>query len=574
VEGPQPKTPPDGTVTALATAPSPAPEGARAAPVAAESAESPTADVETPQAASMSRSTPAIASSSPDKSSPGARRGGLFRLSFGSFGRFGGSPGARMALAIAGGAAAIFGAVFAGVSMRSTGVPADQHVAAASLAASVAAAEVVVDGGPPEAGPEGDGDAAAAPAHVPVWRVAQLEQDPGTSVVHEVVAHRSLLVVLASAHVTPKESQRVTASLAEVRSVDRLDPKDELTVALDKGSGRIVAYELASSPSDVWQAREEAQPDGTLRLDARRLNLESSRVRVGKAVLVGADLRASFTEAGLTPVDDVLSMLDDALDGHAELSDIRPGARLRVVGTQEQVDGAFVRWVSLDAVEYFPATVNAPPVRVYAFADGEEDSTEAKRHHGWYDAKGRQPFHGGFRSPIPLARITSRYNPHRMHPVLHVVMPHNGVDFASPVGAPVYATAAGSVTSVSRDGPCGNHVEISHAGGITSVYCHLSRFAPGLHIGQHVEQRQLIAFVGQTGRVTGPHLHFGIRKNGVFVDPMTLRLDGVRVVSRGRRDDFDRQRAELDTELDGVPLPASSGASVDVSEPDTFYEEP
>ena len=152
-----------------------------------------------------------------------------------------------------------------------------------------------------------------------------------------------------------------------------------------------------------------------------------------------------------------------------------------------------------------------------------------------------------------------------MHPVLHVIMPHNGVDFAAPVGAPVYATAAGSVTSVGRDGPCGNHVEISHAGGITSIYCHLSRFAAGLHVGQHVEQRQLIAYVGQTGRVTGPHLHFGIRKNGVFIDPMTLRLDGVRVVPRGRRDDFDRQRAELDAELDGVPLPASSGASVDVS---------
>ena len=482
-----------------------------------------------------------------------------------------------MALAIAGGAAAIFGAVFAGVSLRS-GAPADQHVAAASLAASVAAAEAVVDGAPPglsaEAGPEADSDAAAPPARAPVWRVARLEQEAGVALYHEVIAHRSLLAALASAHVTPKESQRVTSSLSEVRNVDRLDPKDELTVALDKSSGRVVAYELASSPSDVWQAREEAEPDGTFRLGARRLDLESSRVRVGKAVLVGADLRASFAEAGLLPVDEVLSMLDDALDGHAELSDIRPGARLRVVGTQEQVDGAFVRWISLDAVEYFPATSNAPPVRVYAFADGDGDSSEAKRHHGWYDAKGRQPYHGGFRSPVPLARITSRFNPHRMHPVLHVIMPHNGVDFAAPVGAPVYATAAGSVTSVSREGPCGNHVEISHAGGITSVYCHLSRFVPGLHIGQHVEQRQLIAFVGQTGRVTGPHLHFGIRKNGVFVDPMTLRLDGVRVVSHSRRDDFDRQRAELDTELDGVPLPASSGASVDVSEPDTFYEEP
>jgi murein DD-endopeptidase MepM/ murein hydrolase activator NlpD len=145
------------------------------------------------------------------------------------------------------------------------------------------------------------------------------------------------------------------------------------------------------------------------------------------------------------------------------------------------------------------------------------------------------------------------------------------------VGAPVYVTAAGIVTSVGKDGPCGNKVEVSHAGGITSIYCHLSRYAAGLHVGQHVEQQQVIAYVGQTGRVTGPHLHFGIKRNGTFVDPMTLRLDGVRTIPRALRDEFDRRRTELDPELDGIPLPpasATGGPPVEVNEPETFYEEP
>ena len=132
--------------------------------------------------------------------------------------------------------------------------------------------------------------------------------------------------------------------------------------------------------------------------------------------------------------------------------------------------------------------------------------------------------------------------------------------------------------SAGNAGPCGNMVEIAHPGGITSVYCHLSRFAAGLHAGQHVESRQLIAYVGQTGRVTGPHLHFGIKKNGVFVDPMTLRLDSVRVIPRAKRDEFDRLRAELDAELDSIPLPTAAGgggAPAPPDEPaDTFYEEP
>jgi murein DD-endopeptidase MepM/ murein hydrolase activator NlpD len=173
-----------------------------------------------------------------------------------------------------------------------------------------------------------------------------------------------------------------------------------------------------------------------------------------------------------------------------------------------------------------------------------------------------------------LARVVSRFNPHRMHPVLHVVMPHNGVDLAAPAGAPVYATAAGVVTSAGFDGPCGNKVEIAHAHGTSSVYCHLSRFAPGLRVGQHVEQRQLIAYVGQTGRVTGPHLHFGIRHGDTFVDPMTLRMDGMRVVPRTHRDQFDRLRADLDTELDSIALPTPPSVSTDAPEAETFYEEP
>jgi murein DD-endopeptidase MepM/ murein hydrolase activator NlpD len=225
------------------------------------------------------------------------------------------------------------------------------------------------------------------------------------------------------------------------------------------------------------------------------------------------------------------------------------------------VDGAFARWATIEAVEYLPAAPNASPVRVYHFA-----SEDGQKRKGWFDAKGKQPYHGGWRSPVPFARISSRFNPHRMHPVLHVIMPHNGVDFAAPVG---------------MDGPCGNKVEIAHEGGISTVYCHLSRFATGVRPGQRVEARQLIAYVGQTGRVTGPHLHFGVKKNGVFIDPMTLRLDSVRVVPRSRRADFDRLRADLDTELDTIALPAPppgfGGAQGDTApqggDSDTFYEE-
>jgi murein DD-endopeptidase MepM/ murein hydrolase activator NlpD len=476
----------------------------------------------------------------------------------------------RAALVVCGGAALVAAAIvrFGTRAGGSEPQPANAAVLAVSVAGGAGAA-------PENPGADAAGGARdEAPAErSPVWRVAQLAGDAEVTLVEGVLSRRPLLTALGAAGLSRSEAQRVARSLEDVRDVDRFGAHDTFTVARNKASGRVVAYEVASSPTDVWQARELAQTDGTSKLVARKLELHSERVRIRKALVVGADLRASLIDAGLTPIDDVLSMLDDALEGHAELSDVRPGARLRLVATQERVEGAFARWASLDAVEYIPAAPGAAPVRVYFFGGDDERSRERR---GWYDAKGRQPYHGGWRSPVPLARVASRFNPHRMHPVLHVVMPHNGVDFAAPSGAPVYATAAGVVASVGGGGPCGNMVEIAHPGGITSVYCHLSRFASGLHVGQHVEGRQLIAYVGQTGRVTGPHLHFGIKKNGVFIDPMTLRLDGMHVVPRSKRDEFDRLRAALDAELDSIPLPAPgapAGGPAE-SEVETFYEEP
>ena len=498
---------------------------------------------------------------------------------------------ARAALAIGGGAALIGAAVFSLAMGASSHAPV-QRANGALLGGSFSSAEPPVE---PEsdAGPVVDD---AGPAQPPLWRVAQLADEANVVLAQRVVGHHTLLGALAAAGLGPGEAERVARSLAKVRDVDRIAPKDSVAVARDKETGRVIAFEIATSPTDVWQAREDGTsaergaagrdaPSELPMLVTRKLELVPEQVRVSRAVVVGSDLRASFVEAELAPIDEMLSLLDDALDGHAELSDIRPGARLRIVATQERVGGEAVRWSSLDAVEYFPAASNAPSVRVYRFempsessrASSGEESSHDKRHHGWFDAKGRQPYRGGFRSPVPLARVASRFNPHRMHPVLHVVMPHNGVDFAAPLGAPVYATAAGVVTSMGPDGPCGNKVEIAHADGYASVYCHLSRFASGVHPGQHVESRQLIAYVGQTGRVTGPHLHFGIRHGGVFIDPLTLRLDGVRVVPRAHRDDFDRARLQLDAEIDTIPLPAASLPS-EITRPsesdETFYEEP
>ena len=109
-----------------------------------------------------------------------------------------------------------------------------------------------------------------------------------------------------------------------------------------------------------------------------------------------------------------------------------------------------------------------------------------------------------------------------MHPVLHRARAHRGVDYAAPTGAPVVAAASGVVTSATYDGRNGRMVRVHHASGYDSFYLHLSAFGPGIRAGVRVEQGQTVGLVGATGLATGPHLHYGLTRNGVFVNPLRL----------------------------------------------------
>ena len=140
---------------------------------------------------------------------------------------------------------------------------------------------------------------------------------------------------------------------------------------------------------------------------------------------------------------------------------------------------------------------------------------------GYYDEQGRSVRRFFLRSPLKFEpRITSGFSRNRMHPVLHTARAHRGVDYGAPAGAPVIAAAAGTVVSATFDNTNGRMVRLRHASGYESYYLHLSGFAGGVSAGARVEQGQTIGFVGSTGLATGPHLHYGLTRGGVFVNPL------------------------------------------------------
>lgn len=140
----------------------------------------------------------------------------------------------------------------------------------------------------------------------------------------------------------------------------------------------------------------------------------------------------------------------------------------------------------------------------------------------YFDEQGRSLRRFFLRSPLKFEpRITSRYSQRRMHPVLQTARAHRGVDYGAPTGAAVVAVASGTVVSATYDSANGRMVRLRHPSGYQTYYLHLSAFASGVRAGVRVDQGQTIGRVGATGLATGPHLHYGLKKNGAWVDPLT-----------------------------------------------------
>jgi murein DD-endopeptidase MepM/ murein hydrolase activator NlpD len=125
-----------------------------------------------------------------------------------------------------------------------------------------------------------------------------------------------------------------------------------------------------------------------------------------------------------------------------------------------------------------------------------------------------------FGMPLRHARITSNFSYRRWHPILHRYRPHHGTDFGARRGTPLLAVNDGKVIFAGWMGGYGKVVKIKHADGYISLYAHQSRIR--VRRGQHVKKGQIIGYVGSTGRSTGPHLHFGLMKNGRWIDPMKV----------------------------------------------------
>jgi murein DD-endopeptidase MepM/ murein hydrolase activator NlpD len=336
--------------------------------------------------------------------------------------------------------------------------------------------------------------------------------------------------VLKKSGLTAAEADEVIRALSGV--FDFKTMRAGQAYRIERGAdGRVKAFELVVSK--VQTVRAERNASGVL---IGKADHSQTRIEV-KAIggRIDSSLYAAIKASGETPalVDFFVDVFAYDLDFY---NDTHDGDSFRVVVEKQVHDtgatGAdaveLVRYHRILAAEY---AGKAGTFRTFWFRDG------------YFTAKGESSEKTLLKTPLKFERVSSGFDRARMHPVLHSVRAHLGIDYAAPTGTPVWAAATGVITQRGDAGGAGNLVMLRHDGGIETAYMHLSKFAAGQKVGQRVAAKTVIGYVGATGLATGPHLHFGVKQNGGYIDPSKL----VPVRSRGvAAKDADAFRAEVD----------------------------
>ena len=225
--------------------------------------------------------------------------------------------------------------------------------------------------------------------------------------------------------------------------------------------------------------------------------------------------------------------------------DIQKGDKFQVMYERTATeDGRAVR--NLD-IRYASMTLSGSQLKFYAFRqdDGSYD---------YYNDKGEGIRKALLRTPVNGAKLTSSFGMRR-HPILGYSLLHKGVDFGVPPGTPIMAAGDGVIEMRAPNGAYGNYIRIRHNGEYATAYAHMSRFADDLSVGKRVRQGQIIGFVGATGRVTGPHLHFEVLQKNKQVNPISIKFPSAQKLEGPLMTKFRQAQAQTDKAFAALDKP-------------------
>ena len=256
-------------------------------------------------------------------------------------------------------------------------------------------------------------------------------------------------------------------------------------------------------------------------------------------VKIKSSLWQDIKEAGVSPL--IALQLSDIYAWTVDFFGLQQGDYFKVLYEELSYEGDIVDINDVYYVEFVHKNKSYYAVR---FTDGLNSNK-------YWNEQGESLKKAFLKAPLNFFRITSRFTYARRHPVLKIVRPHTGVDYAAPKGTPVMAIGAGTVIYKGWSGGGGNTIKIKHNSSYTTSYMHLSGYSKSLRQGGRVAQGEIIGYVGSTGLSTGPHLDFRVYKNNKPIDPLKMESPSAEPISKANRELFKNQidtyRATIDS---------------------------
>ncbi|MDT8439882.1 MAG: peptidoglycan DD-metalloendopeptidase family protein [Wenzhouxiangellaceae bacterium] len=359
-------------------------------------------------------------------------------------------------------------------------------------------------------------------ADTPDWQIVQVRRGD------------TLELIFRRLGLSPRLLHEIVTLDEHCEGLARLRPGDELAFALADDAFRMLRAEL---DEQRWLFVEHGEQGLASRIEPRALDtrlvevsaeIDSSLFNAGKAV--GLSDNMILRLAGIFGWD-----IDFALD-------IRAGDRFALVYEEVWRDGEFLRQGDILAARFVNQGRSFEAMRFDA-GNGAD----------FYDPEGRPMRKAFLRAPINFTRVSSNFNPARLHPVTRRVRPHNGTDYAAPTGTPVWSAGDGTVIEAGYGPANGNYIFIQHGNHIVTRYLHLSK----KHVkrGDRVRQGQTIGLVGATGLASGPHLHYEFLVHGRHRNPRTVDLPEATPLPADLLPSFQRETAPLLAQLERLLPP-------------------
>lgn len=406
-----------------------------------------------------------------------------------------------------------------------------------------------------------DGDVEGTPNMVAPAEPTETTGEPGI-VERPFGKARGFRDALRGAGMSPAEADAIVVALTDHVDFRRCRPEHLLRI--NRGPDGVLQYlEYQVGRTEVYRASRSV--DG---FTGERVTIEVEIRRRSKGGGIAGSLGQALVHNGLgrSLVGAFVEVFERSI---SFTRDTRAGDSFRILVDEQFVDGESLGYGTVHAVEYAGGRMGRKRGFWFEPTKGKGD---------FYDAQGRAANGGWLRTPLRYDHISSPFDMRRRHPVLKRIVPHQGVDYAASSGTPIWAAADGVVSFAGYKGANGNLISLRHGNGYETFYAHLSRISRGIKRGVTVKQRQLIGAVGTTGRSTGPHLHFALKRNGRFIDPMTQLNGPGKPLPQRHMARFKAHRKRLEQELEAIALAPAPDADADAPDPGrsgagVFHEE-